>query len=171
MSPGPSKLNPYAAAYVPIAKRRDDASNLAHVDSDSSKAFAGSSSQNATEFVSEEKGHILSSFLDYSSQEYSQVAGGHADGGQLEMDLAYLQTLFPSISEQSLSDVYFVNDCDLDAAYDMLSQLETLPDSLDIGDVSEPQILPEFANLKLKEVAGVASGASATSPGLPQPQK
>uniref|UniRef100_A0A7N0TAM9 CUE domain-containing protein n=1 Tax=Kalanchoe fedtschenkoi TaxID=63787 RepID=A0A7N0TAM9_KALFE len=137
MSPGPSKLNPYAAAYVPIAKRRDDASNLAHVDSDSSKAFAG----------------------------------GHADGGQLEMDLAYLQTLFPSISEQSLSDVYFVNDCDLDAAYDMLSQLETLPDSLDIGDVSEPQILPEFANLKLKEVAGVASGASATSPGLPQPQK
>ncbi|CAM8879079.1 unnamed protein product [Rhodiola kirilowii] len=100
---------------------------------DRSKAFTGSSSNNTTEFHSEE--------------------------GQLEMDLAYLQTLFPSVSEQSLIDVYFVNECDLDAAYDMMSQLEHsdsvsllgLPDSLEIGDVSEPHI---FTRIRKPEAEG-----------------
>uniref|UniRef100_A0A7N0VJM1 CUE domain-containing protein n=2 Tax=Kalanchoe fedtschenkoi TaxID=63787 RepID=A0A7N0VJM1_KALFE len=143
MSLGSSKLNPYAAAYVPIAKRMNDASKVAPAHSDSGK-----------ELHSEERAHMLYGFLDSSSQEYSQVAGSRGDDGQLEMDLAYLQTLFPSVSEESLIDVYSVNGCDLDAAYDMLSQLESLPDSLDIGDISGNQNLPELANLKLKEVAG-----------------
>uniref|UniRef100_A0A7N0VNH3 CUE domain-containing protein n=1 Tax=Kalanchoe fedtschenkoi TaxID=63787 RepID=A0A7N0VNH3_KALFE len=110
MSLGSSKLNPYAAAYVPIAKRMNDASQVAPAHSDSGK-----------ELPSEERAHMLSGF---SSQEYSQVAGSRGDDGQLEMDLAYLQTSFPSVSEESLIDVYSVNGCDLDAAYDMLSQLE-----------------------------------------------
>ncbi|CAM8967446.1 unnamed protein product [Rhodiola kirilowii] len=153
MSLASSKLNPHAAAYVPLAKRVEDESKLAPVHFDSSKAFTGSSYNNTTEFHSEE--------------------------GQLEMDLAYLQTLFPSVSEQSLIDVYFVNECDLDAAYDMMSQLEHsdsvsllgLPDSLEIGDVSEPHILPEFANLKLKELEGVSSSASVNFPAHAQSQK
>ncbi|KAL5975174.1 hypothetical protein ACLOJK_031853 [Asimina triloba] len=41
-----------------------------------------------------------------------------------EVELAYLVTQFPDLSEQSLADVYFANDGDLDASIEMLNQLE-----------------------------------------------
>lgn len=43
-----------------------------------------------------------------------------------ELDLAYLAAAFPSISEQSLVDVYCANSGDLEASVDMLIQLEVL---------------------------------------------
>lgn len=43
-----------------------------------------------------------------------------------ELDLAYLAAAFPSISEQSLVDVYCANAGDLEASVDMLIQLEVL---------------------------------------------
>ena len=41
-----------------------------------------------------------------------------------EMDLAYLQMMFPGISCESLSDVYFVSKGDLEATLDMLNHFE-----------------------------------------------
>ncbi|KAL5729397.1 hypothetical protein ACHQM5_002362 [Ranunculus cassubicifolius] len=60
-------------------------------------------------------------------------------------DLAYLATTFPGVSDQSVAAVYSATGCDLEASVDMIKQLElpaestteSLPDSLDIGDVAE----------------------------------
>lgn len=113
MSPGSSKLNPYAVAYVPLAKRGEVA-NLAPSYSDSSVGNVGIGFHNSTV-----------PFYGSSSQEYGQDAENQADiERQIELDMSYLQTKFPTVSEQSLFDVYSVNEYDLDAAYDMLSQLE-----------------------------------------------
>ncbi|KAG5121705.1 hypothetical protein JHK84_040045 [Glycine max] len=80
---------------------------------------------------------------------------------EVDMDLEYLRMNFPGISYQSLVDVYNVNSGDLDAAIDMLSQLELegdetsgiLPETLDIGDVSESGLPADSASLKQKNVA------------------
>ncbi|KAF7830225.1 polyadenylate-binding protein-interacting protein 5-like [Senna tora] len=82
--------------------------------------------------------------------------------------MEYLRMAFPGISDQSLVDVYIVNRGDLDAAIDMLSQLEfdnvessgSLPETLDIGDVSEFGSSADSAPLKLKTVAAEASTSS-----------
>lgn len=116
MSPGASKLNPYAAEYVPLAKRGENAGKPAPVNSYSSIAFLDSSSHENTVPLQPDEGHNV---------EYDQDGENEADEGQqVEIDVAYLQTQFPTISEQSLLDVYCVNEYDLDAAHDMLSQLE-----------------------------------------------
>ncbi|KAF5774049.1 putative polyadenylate-binding protein-interacting protein 5/6 [Helianthus annuus] len=63
--------------------------------------------------------------------------------------------VFPGVSDESLSSVYTACNGDIEAAVEMLSQLElhsgdfteNLPDSLDIGDVSEADHLVK-ADLK-----------------------
>ncbi|XP_038900178.1 polyadenylate-binding protein-interacting protein 5-like [Benincasa hispida] len=92
---------------------------------------------------------------------------------EVNMDLELLQVSFPGLSEQSLTDVYFANKGDLDAAIDMLSQLEnkhphdveydpeSLPDTLDIGDISESGFVAvDQASFRMKNVANHASTSS-----------
>jgi len=95
-----------------------------------------------------------------------------------DMDLAYLQMTFPGVSEESLFDVYIANKGDLEFTVDMLNQLElysvdsleNLPDTLDIGDVSEAGSSSEAAaSLKLKNVAGEAGGSSSGPQAQPSP--
>lgn len=145
-----SSLNPYAASYVPLFKR-----GAADVNKEFGSA-QGFSSENAVgqvgyrpvntfpqgqhQYVSQShpqsagatatqtaeypkwKDHRSSEFVASTSQ-YPEKPSFDEDS---DMDLAYLQMIFPGISEQSLSDVYQANRCDLDSAVDMLNQLEVL---------------------------------------------
>ncbi|KAB1204531.1 Polyadenylate-binding protein-interacting protein 5 [Morella rubra] len=98
-----------------------------------------------------------------------------ANNGDLDATIDMLNQL------ESLTDVYLANNGDQDATIDMLNQLEdvtasgfqfhnsesseTLPESLDIGDVSESSSSADYASLKLKNVEGDTSAASASSQG------
>ncbi|KAK9273310.1 hypothetical protein L1049_018117 [Liquidambar formosana] len=96
-----------------------------------------------------------------SSQNRNEVSEKRILDEEFDMDLAYLQMTFPGLSDQSLTDVYVANNGDLEATVEMLSQLEdynvesseNLPDTLDIGDVSESRSSSQSASLKLKEMA------------------
>ncbi|XP_022141760.1 polyadenylate-binding protein-interacting protein 5-like [Momordica charantia] len=88
-----------------------------------------------------------------------------------DLDLEFLKASFPGLSDQSLTDVYLANKGDVDAAIDMLSLLENkqpfgsedyvpegLPDSLDIGDISEYGFAADNQpSFKMKNVVGNAS--------------
>ncbi|KAK7377279.1 hypothetical protein VNO80_02701 [Phaseolus coccineus] len=185
MRPQSSSLNPYAASYVPLSKRgADGRTTLTEKDS---KNYDGSvwfqTRQDATNdqqlinssserlFKPEAfptKNQPASSSYTSSSQNVAEVAENQLLAEELDMDLEYLRITFPGISYQSLVDVYNVNSGDLDAAIDMLSQLElegdessgTLPETLDIGDVSESGLAVDSTSLKQKNVADETSTSS-----------
>ncbi|ESW33257.1 hypothetical protein PHAVU_001G055700 [Phaseolus vulgaris] len=185
MRPQSSSLNPYAASYVPLSKRGADG-RTTFTEKDS-KNYDGSvwfqTRQDATNdqqlinssserlFTPEAfptKNQLASSSYTSSSQNVAEVAENQLLAEDLDMDLEYLRITFPGISYQSLVDVYNVNSGDLDAAIDMLSQLElegdessgTLPETLDIGDVSESGLAAESTSLKQKNVAEETSTSS-----------
>ncbi|KAL9330914.1 hypothetical protein ACSQ67_000524 [Phaseolus vulgaris] len=165
MRPQSSSLNPYAASYVPLSKRgqmtRQDATNDQQlINSSSERLFKPEAFPT--------KNQLASSSYTSSSQNVAEVAENQLLAEDLDMDLEYLRITFPGISYQSLVDVYNVNSGDLDAAIDMLSQLElegdessgTLPETLDIGDVSESGLAAESTSLKQKNVAEETSTSS-----------
>ncbi|XP_058074701.1 polyadenylate-binding protein-interacting protein 6-like isoform X2 [Magnolia sinica] len=81
-----------------------------------------------------------------------------------EMELAYLGTQFPGLSEQSLADVYFANDGDLDASIDMLNQLELLDNSDVSHGLGFSSLGDASASMRLKATgSGEASGSSGPS--------
>ncbi|XP_016706805.2 polyadenylate-binding protein-interacting protein 5 [Gossypium hirsutum] len=90
---------------------------------------------------------------------------------EFDMDLEYLRMMFPGLSNDSVLDVYMANNGDLEATIDMLNQLEmytvessdTLPDTLDIGDISESISSANCGTLKLKNVAGETGASSSGS--------
>jgi hypothetical protein len=61
---------------------------------------------------------IGSDFTEKGLQGSSELTKKHC------VDLAYLEIMFPNMSEQSLADVYSVNGGDLEASIDMLNELE-----------------------------------------------
>ncbi|KAL0394012.1 UNVERIFIED_CONTAM: Polyadenylate-binding protein-interacting protein 6 [Sesamum latifolium] len=170
MKTGRSSLNPYAASYVPLSKRRaadegkilntakelQNGSEIVHYgqqpdnkltrgqQQNVSQNYVHTSSSPQTAEFTKWKGHHAGEFY-ASSSHYPNEIPEKSNFDQEFMDLAYLQINFPGISEESLSDVYLANKCDLDSAVDMLNQLEIypddssdkLPDTLDIGDVPE----------------------------------
>ncbi|QCD99557.1 polyadenylate-binding protein-interacting protein 5-like [Vigna unguiculata] len=185
MKPQSSSLNPFAASYVPLSKRGADG-RTTFTEKDS-KNYDGSvwfqTRQDATNdqqliIASSErlfkpdafptKSQPASSSYTSSSQNVVEVAENQLLAEELDMDLEYLRITFPGISYQSLVDVYNVNSGDLDAAIDMLSQLElegdessgTLPETLDIGDVSESGLPADSTSLKQKNVAEETSTSS-----------
>ncbi|KAF3450777.1 hypothetical protein FNV43_RR06866 [Rhamnella rubrinervis] len=192
MKPGVSSLNPYAAAYIPLSKREVDdrtyltAKNsksinetnwLGNPDIHNQQHFQASLECDARGMVkqlSQEaftlKSHPAHGSYGASSQNVNEVAERIVDE-EFDMDLEYLQMHFPGISDQSLTDVYLANKGDLGATIDMLSQLEfytvesseTLPDTLDIGDVSEIGSSAHYASLKMKNVPGAADASSKAS--------
>ncbi|OIV96511.1 hypothetical protein TanjilG_07903 [Lupinus angustifolius] len=159
-----SSLNPYAASYVPLSKRESAGRTLVTdkgSENHSSKKMTGNFQTNS-QFASNSYGS--------SSQNRVQSADNHfTDDDHIDLDIEYMKMSFPGISEESLRDVYLLSRDDLDAAIDMLSQLEfdhavessgSLPETLDIGDVSEPTLSADSASLKLKNVAAEATISS-----------
>ncbi|KAL6212176.1 hypothetical protein ACLB2K_017397 [Fragaria x ananassa] len=187
MKPGVSSLNPYAAAYIPLSKREADdrpfatskesnrkndavwfgAPHSMNQNQNHSKAYLGSDSPGTAALLSP-KAFALNNYPPHGSYgSSSQNVNEVTENEEFDMDLEYLQMAFPGISDQSLADVYLANKGDLEATIDMLNQLEfytvesseSLPDTLDIGDVSESGMSPKSA-WKLKTVAaGEASGS------------
>ncbi|KAM0968752.1 hypothetical protein ACFX13_017364 [Malus domestica] len=186
MKPGLSSLNPYAAAYIPISKREtDDRTFVTTKDSShSNESVWFGNPQNFTQNQHHSKAYLqsdapgtatLQSPKSYAVKSYpahdsygsfSQNMNKVSENEDFDMDMEFLGLSFPGISDQSLSDVYLANRGDLDATIDMLNQLEfcvvesseSLPDTLDIGDVSESGLAGNSA-WKPKNVAGEASGS------------
>ncbi|KAL5783204.1 hypothetical protein ACOSP7_008233 [Xanthoceras sorbifolium] len=187
MKSGVSSLNPYAASYVPLSKR-EAYSRTEHTAKDfksgnetvwyghpvnvtqnqhQSKVSLNTVSQGAEKFPIPEAPSMKSHPVhgSYGSSSSKQTADEEFD-----MDMEYLQMSFPGLSDQSLTDVYLANKGDLEATIDMLTQLEfdtesseNLPDTLDIGDVSESGASSECASLKLKNVVPEVSASSSAS--------
>lgn len=180
MKPRKSSLNPYAAAYVPMAKR--DTNVRSYVTEDS-KDYNGTVwfqppqyTTNDVQLVEKNaqrlspgKNQPASSSYFSSPQSVAQLTENQYMDEELDIDLEYLRMTFPGISDESLVDVYNVNSGDLEAAIEMLSQLEfddavdahgSLPESLDIGDVSEPVMPADSASSKQKNATAGASTSS-----------
>ncbi|PIM98092.1 hypothetical protein CDL12_29432 [Handroanthus impetiginosus] len=173
MKKGSSSLNPHAASYIPLSKRgaadENKYSNTAKELQDGREsvwygrqpdnALTHGQQRNISDNYVHNAGALQTADTKWkdnhasefhaSSSHYPNEIPDTSNYNQEFMDLAYLQINFPGISEDSLSDVYLASRCDLDAAVDMLNQLELypddlsdkLPDTLDIGDVPEPQEL------------------------------
>ncbi|PON58939.1 Ubiquitin system component Cue [Trema orientale] len=171
MKPGVSTLNPYAAAYIPLSKRGAEQAVITQNQRHHKASFEGNFHAKAEQFnqdVFSAKSHSSHGFYSGSSQNVNELAEKQLLDEEFDIDLEYLQMTFPGLSEQSLADVYLANKGDLEATVDMLNQLEfhtvesseSLPDTLDIGDVSESGSSAHFASLKLKNVPGAAEGSS-----------
>uniref|UniRef100_A0A5B7C3F4 Putative polyadenylate-binding protein-interacting protein n=1 Tax=Davidia involucrata TaxID=16924 RepID=A0A5B7C3F4_DAVIN len=196
MKTGTSSLNPYAASYIPLSRRgaMDENNDYKLTAKDSKNGnetiWSGQNQHQSKESqnynihgtgilpLSEDftlKAHRVHGSYGSSSHNLSEMTQKQILDEEFDMDLAYLQMTFPGISDGSLSDVYAANKGDLEATVDMLSQLELytvdsseiLPDTLDIGDVSEPGSSSEAASLKLKKVEGEVGGSSSGSSNSP----
>lgn len=172
-----SKLNPYAASYIPLVKRETTKSS----ESNHQSAWYGLADHElhdrqhdkapSISGVSTNKSQFAFGFYGSSSQKPNEVEEKRVLDEEYEMDLDYLRMIFPGISDESLGDVYMANNCDLEASIDMLNQLESdthessgnLPDSLDISDASEALPTVESSSVKLKNVVGEASASTSVS--------
>ncbi|XP_076917504.1 polyadenylate-binding protein-interacting protein 5-like [Bidens hawaiensis] len=164
-----STLNPYATSYIPLSRRgpTDETKSYDHGITTLSQSPRYSENHDAvTESPESLKLKNHSGFGSYGSSSHTaELTGKQADVDH-DMNLAYLQMVFPGVSEESLSSVYTACRGDIEAAVEMLSQLklhsgdftENLPDSLDIGDVSEAGSSSEGGSQKLKKVV-VAEGS------------
>ena len=194
MKTGTSSLNPYAASYIPISRRGTADANKDYSLTENAykrgnvTMWSGSHSEDTPQNQHESK--VSQNYVAHGTLPHEEYAPKgnpvHSSYGsssqtakemmeipeeEREMDLAYLQMMFPGISYESLSDVYFVNKGDLEATLDMLNHFEqdmddyseNLLQSLDISDVSEYGSSTECASLKLKKVAGEVAGSSSGS--------
>ncbi|XP_051119597.1 polyadenylate-binding protein-interacting protein 6-like [Andrographis paniculata] len=166
-----SSLNPFASPYTPLSKRVgsdvDKGFGPAQEFNRRNEAYGNHSEnilpqQSHRQKPSWNDGAIPAAGdfskwkkNDHRGGEYFSSSSRYAPSNEMmtqektnvdeDMDLAYLQMTFPGISYESLHSVYITSRCDLDAAVDMINQLEIqphdpsdkLPDSLDIGDVPE----------------------------------
>ncbi|TYH40201.1 hypothetical protein ES332_D12G230800v1 [Gossypium tomentosum] len=153
MKPEVSSLNPCAASYIPLAKR--EVSIAKDIKAGNESAWFDPSSRSNASLESAIPGIGNHLIMDE----------------EFDMDLEYLRMMFPDLSNDSVLDVYMANNGDLEATIDMLNQLEmytvessdTLPDTLDIGDISESISSANCGTLKLKNVAGETGTSSSGS--------
>ncbi|KVH08887.1 polyadenylate-binding protein-interacting protein 5 [Cynara cardunculus var. scolymus] len=176
-----SSLNPYATSYVPLSRRGPNDESKGHestvTDSKMRNQAAwlaydpGSTTQNydASTAVPDSPDSLkLKNHSVFGSSSHSaELAGKQAMDVDHDMNLAYLQMIFSGVSDESLSSVYTANGGDMEATVEMLNQLEVhsgdfsenLPESLDIGDVSEAGSSSEGGSQKLKKVAAIGEGS------------
>lgn len=157
MNPSISTLNPHAESYIPLAKREVKNEDEGY------KTSPG------------EVGHPVVDDLKLKGQQVDDPLGSPSQiPGQMEsimdeeseMDLAYLQMIFPGVSDQSLVDVYNVNGGDLEAAIDMLNHFESADnplDALDIEAAQKPIPSGECSSTKGLTVTGDSSSSSGSS--------
>ncbi|KAJ8751861.1 hypothetical protein K2173_026061 [Erythroxylum novogranatense] len=178
MKPGASTLNPYAASYIPLSKR--EAADIVEVPGLPVKSSEGGSQ---TVWCGPVEHNTQTKQQDRASETFAikghsfLISGGSSSQNpnemteELEMDLEYLQMIFPGISDESLNDAYLASRGDVEATMDMLHQLgfdalespENLPDTLDIGDLGECEHPAECSSVKLKNVTGEATDSSSSS--------
>lgn len=101
-----SSLNPYASAYIPLARRGKGNEGRPN------EMKPGKFVDGRTTLIKHSEAH--KKLTDQSPDE------------ETEMDLAYLAMSFPGVSDQSISGVYYANGCDVDASIHMLKQLEVI---------------------------------------------
>ncbi|CAE6096234.1 unnamed protein product [Arabidopsis arenosa] len=138
MKPGAFALNPHAASYVPISKRMD------YGGGDDGLVFAAKSPTQGQQISF--SGVEVSMPKKSSEMAYKQIRDDDLDlEMDIDMDIEYLLVTFSGLSQESITDVYLANGGDLEATIEMLNQLEiysteseeNLPETLDIGDISE----------------------------------
>ncbi|XP_061359592.1 polyadenylate-binding protein-interacting protein 5 [Gastrolobium bilobum] len=181
MKPRASNLNPYAASYVPMSRRLAEGgtsgTEKGSQNYDGTVWFQNPQHttkveqlmDSSTKRLSSVKAQPASSSYSSSSQNVRELRDKQLLDEELDMDMEFLRMSFPDISHQSLVDVYTVNGGDVEAAIDMLNQLEfdgveysgTLPDTLDIGDVPESGVSADSASAKQKDVT-VEAGTSSS---------
>ncbi|CAH8270784.1 unnamed protein product [Arabidopsis lyrata] len=139
MKPGAFALNPHAASYVPISKRMDCGGG-----GDDGLMFAAKSPTQGQQISF--SGVQVSMPKKSSEMAYKQIRDDDLDlEMDIDMDIEYLLVTFSGLSQESITDVYLANGGDLEATIEMLNQLEiysteseeNLPETLDIGDISE----------------------------------
>ncbi|KGN60127.1 polyadenylate-binding protein-interacting protein 5 [Cucumis sativus] len=193
MKPHGSSLNPFATSYIPLSQR---GANRTFIGENTSRENIGANLPGYSEqcvynppynnsisprlnMNHGKKASVAGAavknhpFLGSLSQQSSDLTEMEMFDREVNMDIELLQVSFPGLSEQSLTDVYFANKGDLDAAIDMLSQLEnkhphdveydpeSLPDTLDIGDISESGFVTvDQPSFRMKNVANQASTSS-----------
>lgn len=141
MKPGVSTLNPYAASYIPLSKR--EAADQIEVPGWTTRASQGGNqtfcygpAENMAQNWQQDKVPSIPQVSVLTSQSAPGFYGSSSQRAnemtekqmllddEAEMDLEYLRMTFPGISYESLTDVYTANKGDLEAAVDMLNQLE-----------------------------------------------
>ncbi|XP_030954441.1 polyadenylate-binding protein-interacting protein 5-like [Quercus lobata] len=189
MKPGMSSLNPNAALYIPLHKQETkDKNQVSVLTTEDSLKNVGKTTwsncppngpvgmnqsypQAGADYDIHDVNELLigNDFTKKGVQNSSELTKKQCVDEDPEMDLAYLAIMFPNMSEQSLADVYSVNEGDLETSIDMLNELELspvdfsehLPSRLDIGDVSECKVT-EGSSMNQKIIfSGEASGSSA----------
>ncbi|CAN8252283.1 unnamed protein product [Cochlearia groenlandica] len=162
MKPGGSSLNPYAEAYVPLAKRE--------------APVVDEEQWHAKPPPTQHQPHVAHGLGIQGTGSGSGLQGNaykqmNDDDLDMDMDIEFLLVTFSGLSYESINGVYLANNGDLDATIEMLTQLEIysteaeeyLPDTLDIGDVPETtrpssSIAPELKNANSKASASSSSG-------------
>lgn len=150
MKPGSSSLNPYAAAYIPLSARGKNVNtefpNMVNdAESDKQILLSGQLSKltldhndHGNEKLSMPEGLPLNSQQSYapyssSTQAPNLMGGDPTLHEEVEMELEYLQMIYPGISVQFLNEAYFLQGCDLEATIEMLNHLEVNPASFRIA--------------------------------------
>ncbi|KAL8171657.1 hypothetical protein V2J09_023461 [Rumex salicifolius] len=158
-----STLNPFAKSYVPIALR-EASSEIPDASFCAELGIEKLTITDNSKLKGQKSGYPLA-----TASHSNQVASLKFTDEEFEMDLAFLQMSFPGMSDQSIIDVYTVNDGDLEASIEMLSQLESvctsdgLPDALDIGDVPETAPSGECSATKNKNMVGESQSSYGSS--------
>ncbi|KAL6331172.1 hypothetical protein AAG906_009600 [Vitis piasezkii] len=146
MKSGTSSLNPFAESYIPLSKREPkNEGKTSEITAEKSPKSSGETTwfDTRSQGPKETKQIYLQSdasfdlnihgieelligedFMKKGHENPSNETEKYYTDEDSQMDLAYLGTLFPGISDQSLLDVYTANGGDLEASIDMLNQLE-----------------------------------------------
>lgn len=114
MRQGGSTLNPYAEAYIPIAKRDSSEPEDNHL--------KGKSQDHGQRVLSAQNQY--SSLSSYGGPYHNVNAEEQTMNEQFDVDLDYLKTKFAAFSVESITDVFMCNYGDLDATCEMLAHLE-----------------------------------------------
>ncbi|XVE71602.1 hypothetical protein DITRI_Ditri10aG0164500 [Diplodiscus trichospermus] len=127
MKPGVSSLNPYAASYIPLARRDDNVisndikrgNETARVQSSSHFAcnldYSSASPDSVAHGIEKHQvaeASALKSHLAHGSlmQNPDEITDKQIIDEEFDMDFEYLRMTFPGLSIESLMDVYLANN-------------------------------------------------------------
>ncbi|KAJ4707983.1 polyadenylate-binding protein-interacting protein 5-like [Melia azedarach] len=169
MKPGVSSLNPYAASYIPLSKREAcDRTEPTTKDSKSCNenvwySHHGHVTQNPhrskVSHSSVAQGAQKLATPEGSTTKSLPVHGSYGSSSK-QGDLEATVDMLTQLERMSCSfDAYHLPVAQ-HIMFDTVESSENLPDTLDIGDVSESGSSSECASVKLKTAVGEASASS-----------
>ncbi|XP_010541637.1 PREDICTED: polyadenylate-binding protein-interacting protein 5-like [Tarenaya hassleriana] len=160
----PGVLNPYAASYIPLSKREGYAGDgelfytqrPMHIAPQSQQIHV-SRDYGEAQGVKSYPGSEVSVPKQSSDMTHKQMRD---EDLEMDMDVEFLLMIFPGLSHESIADVYLANNGDIEAAMDMLTQLETyssepesLPDTLDFESGPSTWTVPKPKNAATEATA------------------